>query len=84
MSNELYLNDTNLKDPVQDLNDPLADPTQVQEQTPPGFFSTLRNPMELIFEESLDKDLKIMIEKDIHRNRCKAKKIGSLILKPAL
>jgi hypothetical protein len=28
MSNELYLNDTNLKDPVQDLNDPLADPTQ--------------------------------------------------------
>jgi hypothetical protein len=41
MSNELHLNDTNLKDPVQDLNDPLTDPTQVQEQTPPGFFSTL-------------------------------------------
>ena len=38
MSNELYLNDTNLKDPIQDLNDHLADPTQVQEQTPPGFF----------------------------------------------
>ena len=57
MSNELYLNDTNLKDPVQDLNDPLADPTQVQEQTPPGFFSTLRNPMELIFEESLPASL---------------------------
>jgi hypothetical protein len=41
MSNELHLNDTNLKDPVQDLNDPLTDPTQAQEQTPPGFFSTL-------------------------------------------
>jgi hypothetical protein len=57
MSNELHLNDTNLKDPVQDLNDPLTDPTQVQEQTPPGFFSSLRNPMELIFEESLPASL---------------------------
>ena len=57
MSNELYLNDTNLNDPIQDLNDPLTDPSQVEEQTPPGFFQTLRNPIELIFEESLPASL---------------------------
>jgi len=57
MSNELYLNDTNLQDPVQDLKDPIQDPTQVKEEVPPGFFSTLRNPLELIFEESLPASL---------------------------
>ena len=50
----------------------------------PIFQEAEKTSEQLIFEESLDKDLKIMIEKDIHRNRCKAKKIGSLILKPAL
>ena len=57
MSNELYLNDTNLQDPIQDLKDPIQDPTQVKEEVPPGFFSTLRNPLELIFEESLPASL---------------------------
>ena len=57
MSNELYLNDTQLNDPINDLQDGIVDPTQSQEQSPPGFFSTLRNPMELIFEESLPASL---------------------------
>jgi len=57
MSNELYLNDTQFNDPIQDLNDGINDPTQSQEQSPPGFFSTLRNPLELMFEESLPASL---------------------------
>ena len=57
MSNELYLNDTKLNDPINDLQDGIVDPTQSQEQSPPGFFSSLRNPMELIFEESLPASL---------------------------
>jgi hypothetical protein len=57
MSNELYLNDTQLNDPINDLQDGIVDPSQVEEQTPPGFFQTLRNPMELIFEESLPASL---------------------------
>ena len=35
-----------------------------------------------MFEEGLDKNIKINIDKDIHRNRCKAKKICKLIMKP--
>ena len=57
MSNELYLNDTKLNDPINDLQDGIVDPTQSQEQSPPGFFSSLRNPMELILEESLPASL---------------------------
>jgi hypothetical protein len=57
MSNELYLNDTQLNDPINDLQDGIVDPSKVEEQTPPGFFQTLRNPMELIFEESLPASL---------------------------
>jgi hypothetical protein len=38
MSNELYLNDTQLNDPINDLQDGIVDPSQVEEQTPPGFF----------------------------------------------
>jgi hypothetical protein len=57
MSNELYLNDTQLNDPINDLQDGIIDPSKVEEQTPPGFFQTLRNPMELIFEESLPASL---------------------------
>jgi hypothetical protein len=57
MSNELYLNDTQLNDPINDLQDGIVDPSKVEEQTPPGFFQTLRNPIELIFEESLPASL---------------------------
>jgi len=57
MSNELYLNDSQLNDPIQDIKDGINDPTQIEEQTPPGFFQTLRNPLELMFEESLPASL---------------------------
>jgi len=57
MSNELYLNDTQLNDPINDLQDGIQDPTQSQEQSPPGFFSSLRNPVELMLEDSLPASL---------------------------
>ena len=57
MANGFKLDDVNLKDPVVDIRDPLVDPLQNNLQKPPGFFSSLRNPMELIFEESLPASL---------------------------
>ena len=57
MANGFKLDDVNLKDPVVDIRDPLRDPLQSNIQKPPGFFSSLRNPMELIFEESLPASL---------------------------
>jgi hypothetical protein len=54
MSNELYLNDTQLQDPVNDIQDGLQDPIKTQK---PGFFSTLKSPLELLFEESLPASL---------------------------
>lgn len=57
MSNEFRLFDTQLNDPIKDLNDPIQDNMRIQEQKPPGFFSSLRNPLELIFEESLPASL---------------------------
>jgi len=57
MANDFRFNDPNLKDPIKDVQDPLRDPLQNEMQKPPGFFQTLRNPMELIFEESLPASL---------------------------
>ena len=57
MANGFKLDDVNLKDPVVGIRDPLVDPLQSNIQKPPGFFSSLRNPMELIFEESLPASL---------------------------
>jgi hypothetical protein len=57
MANNFRVDDFNLKDPIQDIQDPLQDPLQQQLQKPPGFFQTLRNPMELLFEESLPASL---------------------------
>ena len=57
MANDFRFNDPNLKDPIKDVQDPLRDPLQNKMQKPPGFFQTLRNPMELIFEESLPASL---------------------------
>ena len=57
MANDVRFDDFNLKDPIQDIQDPLQDPLQQQLQKPPGFFQTLRNPMELLFEESLPASL---------------------------
>jgi hypothetical protein len=57
MANDIRFDDFNLKDPIKDIQDPLQDPLQQQLQKPPGFFQTLRNPMELLFEESLPASL---------------------------
>ena len=56
MANGFKLDDVNLKDPVVGIRDPLVDYNLIW-QKPPGFFSSLRNPMELIFEESLPASL---------------------------
>jgi len=49
MANDISLNEFKLKDPVQNLPDGLNDPVQQA----PGFFRSLRNPMDLWLEESL-------------------------------
>ena len=50
MANDFNLNEFKLKDPVNSINDGLKEP--VKDGTP-GFFSSLRNPMDLMLEESL-------------------------------
>jgi hypothetical protein len=57
MANDFRLDEFNLKYPIQDIQDPLQDPLQQQLQKPPGFFQSLRNPIELVFEESLPASL---------------------------
>ena len=58
MANPLRTTELNLNDPINDLTDGLIDPSQrPQQQEPPGFFSSLRNPVELILEESVPASL---------------------------
>ena len=58
MANPLRTTELNLNDPINDLTDGLVDPSQrPQQQEPPGFFSSLRNPVELILEESIPASL---------------------------
>jgi len=57
MANQPYVYDPKFRDPINDLNDGLNNPLQNKEQSPPGFFSTLRNPIELILEDSLPASL---------------------------
>ena len=54
MANDLQLNDPRLKDPIRQIPDGLNDP--VEDKTP-GFFQSLRNPHELMLEESLPASL---------------------------
>ena len=49
MANDLQLNEFRLKDPVQNLPDGLNDPVQ----SAPGFFGSIKNPLDLWLEESL-------------------------------
>ena len=49
MANDLQLNEFKLKDPITSLPDGLNDPLQ----HPPGFFRSLKNPLDLWLEESL-------------------------------
>jgi hypothetical protein len=57
MSNEFRLDEARLNDPILDIKDPLKDPLQTNIQKPPGFFGSLRNPIELVLEESLPASL---------------------------
>ena len=58
MANPLRTTELELNDPINDLNDGLKDPSQrPQEQEPPGFFSSIRNPVELFLEESIPASL---------------------------
>jgi len=58
MRNDIRFNDPRLKDPLKDFNDGFNQPLQepVQDKTP-GFFQSLRNPFDLILEESLPASL---------------------------
>ena len=51
---EYHLNDPRLRDPINNISDGFKDP--VQDKTP-GFFESLRNPIDLIREESLPASL---------------------------
>ena len=52
--NDFHLEEFKLKDPIKGLSDGLKEP--VQDKTP-GFFQSLRNPIDLIREESLPASL---------------------------
>jgi len=54
VANNFNLEEFKLKDPVNSINDGLKEP--VKDGTP-GFFSSLRNPMDLMLEESLPASL---------------------------
>ena len=54
MANDFNLEEFKLKDPVSNINDGLKEP--VKDSTP-GFFSSLRNPMDLMLEESMPASL---------------------------
>ena len=54
MANDFNLEEFKLKDPVSNINDGLNEP--VKDNTP-GFFSSLRNPLDLILEESMPASL---------------------------
>ena len=58
MANPLVTVDVDINDPLVDLKDGLIDPSKKPpQQEPPGFFSSLRNPVELFLEESLPASL---------------------------
>ena len=52
--NDFHLEEFKLKDPIKGLSDGLKEP--IQDKTP-GFFQSLRNPIDLIREESLPASL---------------------------
>ena len=54
MANDFDVNEFKLKDPVRSIPDGLQDP--VKDKTP-GFFQSIRNPLDLMLEESLPASL---------------------------
>ena len=47
MANGIPLNDPRLRDPINNISDGFKDPVQAKV---PGFFESLRNPIDLILE----------------------------------
>ena len=68
MANDFNLEEFKLKDPVSNINDGLKEP--VKDSTP-GFFSSLRNPMDLWREESLPASLYQWYQVTLKRNKLK-------------
>ena len=54
MANDFGLNDPRLRDPIRQIPDGLRDPVQ---DKVPGFFQSIRNPVDLMLEESLPASL---------------------------
>ena len=54
MANDIRMQDPRLRDPINNISDGLKDPTQ---DSTPGFFQSLRNPFDLMLEESLPASL---------------------------
>ena len=54
MANDIRMQDPRLRDPINNISDGLKDPTQ---DNTPGFFQSLRNPFDLMLEESLPASL---------------------------
>jgi len=54
VANDFNLEEFKLKDPVSNIDDGLKEP--VKDSTP-GFFSSLRNPLDLMLEESMPASL---------------------------
>ena len=50
MANDFDLNEPKLRDPIRQIPDGLQEP--IKDKTP-GFFQSLRNPYDLMLEESL-------------------------------
>ena len=54
MANDIRMQDPRLRDPINNISDGLKDPTL---DSTPGFFQSLRNPFDLMLEESLPASL---------------------------
>ena len=54
MANDIRMQDPRLRDPINNISDGLKDPTK---DSTPGFFQSLRNPFDLMLEESLPASL---------------------------
>ena len=67
MANDFQLNEFKLKDPITSLPDGLNDPVQ----QPPGFFRSLKNPLDLWLEESLPASMYQWMTGNTKRNKLK-------------
>ena len=80
MANDFNLNEFKLKDPVRSIPDGLQEP--VKDATP-GFFSSLRNPMDLMLEESLPASIYQWMTGNTKKKQAQEKKDGKKDIKCA-